>query len=107
MERNPRNLEHSTESHYTFFDGKDGIESIFSPDDWLGKSLNGMISEVICYYLLPRAESKWLADGHPAGFLLKVGLELTISWFLVLCLNHYTKLALIILQYFEPSVLKF
>lgn len=58
------------------------------------------ISDLAFYCLLPWAKRKWLALGHSAGFVPKVGLQLTHSQLLGCCLNHHTKLALFIILFY-------
>lgn len=47
-------------------------------------------SKVVCHCLISRAEREWWAQGHPAGLMPMAGLDLTISWVLAWCLNHYS-----------------
>lgn len=51
-------------------------------------------SEVACHCLFLMAEREYLAQDHPAGFILKVELELTLSSIRPWLLNYHTKLAL-------------
>lgn len=37
--------------------------------------------EMICHCLLPKAETKYLAQSYPAGFVLTAGFELMVSLF--------------------------
>lgn len=70
---------------------------VLTPGDCLEKSLlrySWQVFKVACHCLLLRAEKEWLAKGHPAGFVLKAGLKLTVSWSLAWCLSHYAKLTL-------------
>lgn len=50
-------------------------------EDWFSKLIWNYVLELI-----------W--ECHPASFGPKVELELMVSWFLVWCLNHFTKLGL-------------
>ena len=45
-------------------------------------------SEVVCHCLLPGTEREWLAEGHPAGFVPKAGLELSYCAWLALGLRE-------------------
>lgn len=40
-------------------------------------------------FFLQDWEREWLTQVHPAGFILKTGLELLVSWFLAWCFNNY------------------
>lgn len=69
-----------------------------SLDSWLIQLVPAfflaIFSEMFCFCLfLTRAELEWMAQGQPATFMPKVSLELTVSWFLACCFNHYTTLA--------------
>lgn len=50
------------------------------------------ISDMVCSYLLPKADRKWVIQCHSAGFMPQAGLELMVSGFLARSFNHYTKL---------------
>lgn len=50
--------------------------------------------EVICHCHFPRDEREWLSQGHPAGFVSKVRLQLAVFQFLSWCLHHCTKLSI-------------
>lgn len=75
------------------------FEAVLTPGGCLDKSPQFSWTGVVCLCLLPWAERGELAQGHSAGFVTRMGLELKSPQILAQGFNHDTKVAFFLLSY--------